>query len=136
MTIFSRLRLFEFVMMLGMLGISAQLLLWPSTISESALRYMLVLFSEQLLTIMFLVSGLFRLAALIANGSWRVWGPRLRSYSSVLGWVQWTTVTVALVRLHIETGAAPSIGISIYAALSVGEMISLYWVIQDGARPR
>ena len=69
----------------------------------------------------FLTVGMVRMAALIANGSWPVYGPWMRAYGALLGALIWSQMCLSLVIL-----ALPSPGIPIYAVLTATELFSIY----------
>jgi hypothetical protein len=76
---YCRDRLFEWVMTTAMLGLALEIALWPSAVGASSFRFVSMVVSAEIMALFFMVFGLLRIAALIANGSWPVHGPRLRA---------------------------------------------------------
>jgi hypothetical protein len=72
----------------------------------------------------FLSVGVVRMAALIANGNWPVYGPWMRAGGALLGALIWSQMCLSLVIL-----ALPSPGIPIYAVLTGTELFSIYWAL-------
>lgn len=130
-----RHRLFEWVMTVAMLGLAIEIFFWPGTIGASAFRYMLRVIQPELLGGFFLIVGLFRIAALYANGNWPKFGPRIRALAAGAAALIWGQMLFALFALAPHTGI-PSPGIPVYLALTLGEMISAYRAATDGGRTR
>lgn len=127
-------RLFEWAMTAAMLGLAIEIMIWPGTIGSSAFRFILQVVSAEALGFFFLFAGAMRIAALIANGSWPIYGPYLRSFTAgaaAMIWVQMDAALFLLDTIH----AAPSPGIPVYFALTIGELISCYRALSD-ARTR
>jgi hypothetical protein len=119
-------RLFDWVMAAAMLGLALQIKIWPGTIESSAFRYLsLILSSENVGNFLFL-GAMARGCALWANGSWVFWGPILRSLGALTGALIWALIAASLIILQDATGSTPSPGISIYAVLAAGEVLSVY----------
>lgn len=127
-------RLFEWVMTAAMLGLALEISIWPETIQASAFRFILLAVSTQFLGWFFLVAGAVRIAALVANGSWPVYGPWVRAVASGAAALIWAQMDIALFIL-IPLNDAPSPGIPVYFALTIGELISCYRALSD-AEPR
>lgn len=122
------------------LGLSIQMTVWPGTIEASAFRYLSLAVDPSNVRNALLLGGSLRLAALIANGHWPVYGPLCRAMGALLTAVVWALITTSLWILHQETGRVPSPGISVYLMLTVGELLSFYraWlkIFQAGTWPR
>jgi uncharacterized membrane protein len=67
-----------------------------------------------------LLVGLVRIAALIANGRWRVVGPKMRAGGALVGALIWSQMCLSLALLGL-----PSPRIPIYAVLTASELISI-----------
>lgn len=117
-----------------MLGLAIEILIWPATISASAFRYMLSVISAENMGVFFLLFGMVRILALIANGNWPKYGPRMRAAGGGFAAFMWLQMFVALIVLVPHNNGIPSPGIPVYFALFIGELISAYRVISD-ARP-
>lgn len=124
-------RLFEWIMTAAMIGIACWIVIWPATISASAFRFILEIVTTQFLGFFFMVAGALRIAALVANGSWPVYGPYLRSFTAGAAALVWVQMAAALFSLP-TFAAAPSPGIPVYFALTIGELISCYRALSDG----
>lgn len=124
--------LFEWCMAFAMLGISACIFLTPKTIEIGAFRFMV----QAGLTagpagVLFFAAGMLRAAALISNGRWQKgpwrYGSKARAVGAAMGAMLWFQLGLALLLLTQVTDTL-SIGIPVYAALTVGELISCYRV--------
>lgn len=125
------LRIFEWTMTAGMLGLAVEMIIWPNTIGASAFRLMTLFLDPGLLTVFFLVAGVVRVVALIANGRWPKYGPRMRAFGAALGALIWAQMDMALLQLVPLNNGIPSPGIPIYFALTFGEIVSCYRALTD-----
>lgn len=105
-------------------------MVWPRAIEESAFHYLLDIAGPTLLALLYLLIGIARFIALIANGRWPVWGPRARGAGAIVGAVVWLSMSVALIRYHIP-GAPPSPGIPMYFTLFMGELAATWMAASD-----
>lgn len=128
-------RLFEWVMTVAMLGLSIEIAIWPGTIGASSFRYILHIVSAENMAFFFGIFGGLRIAALIANGSWPVHGPRLRAMGAASASLMWAQMCVALLMLAPLNNGVPSPGLPVYFALTIGELVSAYRAMTD-ERPR
>src|ERR1035437_1191310 len=119
---YCRNRLFEWVMTLAMLGIAIEISVWSSSIQSGSFRLLLIVISPTGLSLFFGSFGLLRIAALIANGSWPVHGPRMRAMGAGAGALIWGQMCVALLLITPDLGGVPSAGVPVYAALAIGEL--------------
>ncbi|WP_424627566.1 hypothetical protein [Bradyrhizobium sp. SYSU BS000235] len=78
------------------------------------------------LTFVFLVLGTMRVAALIANGNWPIYGPFVRAIGALLGACMWLIMDLALFNAVANDGTPPSLGLPVYFFLFVFELISMY----------
>jgi hypothetical protein len=124
-------RLFEYVMTAAMLGLAIEIVVWPSTISASSFRFILVVVTAENMAAFFAIFGMMRIAALIANGSWPVHGPRLRAMGAGASALMWGQMCLALFILAPMNTGIPSPGIPVYFALTIGEVVSAYRAICD-----
>lgn len=122
-------RLFEWVMTIAMLGMAAQIALYPDTIAASSYRLVLLIVSAENMALFFAVFGFMRIAALIANGSWPRHGPRLRAMGAGSAALMWAQLAVALIL--VAPDGAPSPGLPVYFALTIGELVSAYRAMTD-----
>jgi hypothetical protein len=131
---YCRDRLFEWIMTAAMLGLAAEIAIWPGTIGASAFRFILSVVSAQNMGIFFFAFGVVRIAALVANGSWPVHGPKMRALGAGFAALMWGQMCIALLLLAPLNNGIPSPGIPVYFALTIGEVISAYRAISN-ARP-
>lgn len=128
-------RLFEWVMTVIMLGLATEIVIWPETIGNSSFRFILKVVSAEHMAAFFVVFGLMRIAALIANGSWPKHGPRLRAMGAGSAALMWGQMCVALLLLAPHNQGIPSPGIPVYFALTIGELVSAYRAMSDERLP-
>lgn len=125
-------RLFEWTMAFALLGLGVHLAVWPHAMGASAFRFILEVVGSQNLTIFYLMVGIFRIVALVANGRWQTWGPRVRALAALCGAGVWLQMDIALLKLVPEVGSPPSPGIPVYSALFLAELVSTYRAAVDG----
>lgn len=77
--------------------------------------------------------GCVRCVALVANGFWPVWGPRMRASCAFLGASIWAQMLFALVTWSAERDFL-SVNVPIFVMLTVGELISCYRAALDVRR--
>lgn len=115
-----------------MIGIALCILLTPMTIEMGSFRYLRDFgFTAGVAVFTFAAVGLLRIFALYANGRWPG-GWKARLAGSVAGAMVWAYMAYALLLLTRETGTL-SIGIPVYACLSVAEVISCYRIGLDSS---
>lgn len=120
-------RLFELATTSMMLGLAALIIIWPDAIGASAFRNLLEVLSPAWLGGGFLLAGVARLAALVANGSWPFYGPLLRAVGALSGAMIWCQMCIALYAVTgAQPAAPPSPGIPVYFVLSIVELLSMY----------
>lgn len=119
-------RLFEWLMALALLGIGLLIIISTGVLHHGALRFNLFgALPWPLFVIVVWSVGFARIIGLIycSNGSWPVWGPRLRVLTSIFGAFFWFQALVGLIGTAFERGS-PSIGIVVYGILAFGECVS------------
>lgn len=132
---FTRNRLFEWVSTLMMWGIALTILWYPHTVATSSFHWLLILgFNSDHLMISFIGFGACRAGALVANGRWPVIGPVFRAVGAVGGAFLWFTLALSLYQMSYETDTL-SLGVPVYAALTIGEIFSVFRAGTD-VRPR
>jgi hypothetical protein len=122
-------------MTLAMILIALEIAVWPNTLAAGSFRLMLVIITPASLALFFGAFGLLRVAALIANGGWPEHGPRMRAMGAGAAALMWAQMCIALILITPHLNGTPSAGISVYFALTIGELVSAYRAISD-ARPR
>ncbi|MGB5902549.1 MAG: hypothetical protein WBH00_06815 [Xanthobacteraceae bacterium] len=104
-----------------MIGIAVLISMNPAAADAHSFDLIGVAIVDDWLAPAFLTVGVVRMAALIANGNWPVYGPWMRAGGALLGALIWSQMCLSLVIL-----ALPSPGIPIYAVLTGSELISIY----------
>jgi len=125
-------RLFELATTIMMLGIGLFVVLWPRSIEAGAFRYLLTVVSAETIVGVYVTIGVARIAALIANGHWKFYGPVIRAAGALVGAVVWAQMAAALVLLFEVNGTPPSVGIPVYSVLAFFELISMYRALARG----
>jgi hypothetical protein len=129
-------RLFEWIMSVAMFAIGIQMMMWPDTIRASAFRHVLRIVDSGHLGLFFLFFGAMRMMALMANGNWPKYGPRLRAIGAGAAAMLWGQLCISLVLLFPFNSGVPSPGIPVYLALTMGELISAYRALSDARSSR
>jgi len=104
-----------------MIGIAVLIVTDPAAADAHSFDLIGVAIVDDWLAPAFLTVGVVRMAALIANGSWPVYGPWMRAGCALLGALIWSQMCLSLVIL-----ALPSPGVPIYAVLTGTELFSIY----------
>ena len=118
-------RIFELAATLMMLGMASLIAIWPASIEASDFRYMLLVMPPQAVAVVFFLLGGARIAALIANGHWPIYGPFVRAIGALFGALMWLQMDLALLNL-IPAAGAPTPGIPVYFVLFAFELVSMY----------
>lgn len=119
-----------------MLGIAVVLAVSPKAIAYSTFHLMLDIgFSQAAVTLFFFGAGMFRIAALYANGNWPIYGPWFRALGALAAAVVWGQLMLALYSASAMTGTI-SPGVPVYFFLVTGELISCYRALRDGHSAR
>lgn len=127
-------RLFDLAGSLMMIGLSLHILIWPGSIRASLFRFMLNLMAPLWIVLLLGVGGVLRLAALIANGAWPLYGPKLRACGAVVGASIWAQMCTSLILVNASTGRDPSPGITVYLVLTSVELIAMCRALVDDGR--
>ncbi|MGB3506053.1 MAG: hypothetical protein WBA37_11805 [Xanthobacteraceae bacterium] len=104
-----------------MIGIAVLIATNPAAADAHSFDLIGVAVVDEWLAPAFLSVGVVRMAALIANGNWPVYGPWMRAGGALLGALICSQMCLSLVIL-----ALPSPGIPIYAVLTGTELFSIY----------
>lgn len=122
---FTHERLAEWVFTSIMILVGMEILIWPTTLKNSAFLYMPGAGLPTFVGCIYLTVGVVRAAALLANGRSWVYGPRMRAYGALASAVIWGQMCLSLIVLAPERGV-PSIGIPNWFVLTCAEMIIAY----------
>lgn len=124
-------RLFEWMTSLMMLGMAFVIALNPQTVKVGGFYLMsYVGLTAPVLGVIFTLVSCVRVAALFANGFIPAWGPRARGACAIVGAAIWAQMMCALAAWSSQNGYI-SIGVPVYAALTLGELISCYRAATD-----
>lgn len=124
-------RLFEWTMIGCMLGMAVHLTIWPDAIVWSSFRLILNYVAEGWMPVFFYAIGFLRVGALMVNGRWPEYGPKLRGASAAAAAFIWGEMAVALFEHSIDHQIPPSPGIPIYVALALAELFVTYKAAAD-----
>lgn len=122
-------RLFEWMTSSMMICSAFLLAIWPHSIGTGSYKLMLqVGVSAQFLSLTFGTFGILRMVALVVNGLWPTWGPRLRAIGAAGGAFVWAQMFMALTWYSLVTTypPSPSMGLSVYFFLMIGELRSCW----------
>lgn len=114
-------RISEAAAALMMIGIAVLIATNPIAADAHSFDLIGVAVVDDWLAPAFLTVGVVRMAALVANGSWPLYGPWMRAGGALVGALIWSQMCLSLVIL-----ALPSPGIPIYAVLTATEFFSIY----------
>jgi hypothetical protein len=129
-------RLFELATSAMMVLLALHVTIWPSSIRASVFRFMLEMTSPVWIVLILGAGGVLRLAALIANGAWPLYGPKLRACGAILGASVWVQMCTSLVLYHFNSGKEPSPGITVYFVLTSVELIAMCRALVDDGSSR
>jgi hypothetical protein len=124
-------RVFEWTMTGALLGMGILMVIWPTAFSASKLQFLLDIINPKCLTYYFLTIGGLRAVALYRNGSWPVWGARMRVLCAMGSMAVWMQMGLSLLIMQTAIYAPPSPSVPLYAALVVAELYSTYRAAAD-----
>jgi hypothetical protein len=127
-------RLFELATSGMMIALSIHITIWPESIRASIFRFLLQMTGPVWLVPLFAIGGILRFAALVANGTWPIYGPKLRACGAIVGASLWAQMCTSLVLYHCNTGNPPSPGIWVYLVLTIVELIAMCRALVDYGR--
>lgn len=122
-------KLFEWFAALNMTAIGLTVLVWPTTLSVSAFRYLFL--RPELLGLLCFLVGLSRLVALIVNGRSWIYGPRVRAWAALFSGIVWLQLWISLAQYALSDTGIPSIGLSNWLLLFLAELIVTYRAATD-----
>lgn len=125
-------RILEWTLACGLLMFGAHVLVVPGALEDSRMSRVLLLVSQPKFGALCFLVGCVRIHALYRNGSWPVWGPRLRAITALASAAILFQFAVALAQPY---RGAPSPAMWFYFALFFGELRSVYRARRDTARP-
>jgi hypothetical protein len=123
-------RLYEWAMGLIMISLGLAMTIWPAMCRGSILQVLLAIMPEAVAGLLFLVLGILRLFALIANGSSCVIGPRLRTTVATVASMIWTTFTLSMSEVSIKQGF-PSPMVFFFSVFTLAELYVSYRAALD-----
>lgn len=126
-------RLFEWTMGAALLAIGIHILILPSAVISSRMAPVLDLIVwPRLLSVVFVVPALLRIAGLYFFDILGLWSFRLRAVGSAVGGLIWLQLAVALSIFSVENRINTSPMVCLYIALSAAEFLSTYRAQADG----
>lgn len=87
--------------------------------------------TSSVLIAFFWIIGCLRIAGLYANGHWPIYGPWCRAGCALGGAFIWAQMFLSLIKWSTQSGYV-SLGVPVYAFLTLGELISCYRAAGDG----
>lgn len=123
-------RLFEWTMAIAMGAFGVHVLMVPGTLTTSRYAGVLLVMSVHQFALSCILVGAVRLLALMRNGNWPHWGPRIRAMGAIAAAVIWLQLAVAL-----GQGTPPSPGMWIYAVVFGAEIFSVIRARRDAHGP-
>lgn len=119
-------RISEAVKAVIMIGMAVQIIIMPDQdyLALRVLNRYVAMFNIGLL---FFVIGSARLAAIIANGTWKEYGIWMRSVGALLGALVWSQMFLSIV--WVVPPDAVSLGGPIFAVFTIVELLSIYRAI-------
>ncbi len=129
-----RLRLMEWLCASILFAMGVHLLAFPSTFyrpTMAAISFM----SYNAWVAIFLVSGLSRMVALWINGHWPEGTPQIRLIGALFGTAIFGMLAGAFATVSAESqltiNPSPSLAVTVYLVLMVGEIVSCGFAISD-----
>ncbi len=119
-------RLFEWAMTAALLGMGIVQVAFPQSVAQSKFQFMLEVVGAGSLTAFCIVVGSLRAVALYLNGSWPVWGARVRMIAAIGSATVWMQMGLSLTYMQIIAGAPPSPSSPLLFALVFAELYSTY----------
>lgn len=123
-------RLFEWVMSVSMVLLAVEIFVWPVTLKASAFQWATLVMNTEFVGFIMFGAGLFRLMALVANGSSLAIGPRVRAIGALVGAVMWVQFGLALLKLSVDQNF-PSPGIPFWFMFTLAELRITYRAVLD-----
>lgn len=123
-------RLYEWIMATAMIELGIAILTWPRIAYGSILQVTLQYIPAPAVAFVFLVVGMSRMAALIANGNSLRIGPRIRSWCAIMTAVLWAQFAFSMGRVSIEQGF-PSPMVFFWASFTFAEIYIAYRAVLD-----
>lgn len=125
-------RLFEWMTAGMMVGISGTIGFNPHAVAAGGFYLLQNLgLTPAVLQVFFAIVGFLRVAGLYANGHWPVYGPWCRAGCALFGALIWGEMLLSLIKWSSQSDYV-SLGVPVYALLTVGELISCYRAANDG----
>lgn len=123
-------RLYEWVMSGSMLALGLVIIVWPKVANGSILNVVVSAIGGTSTALVFLIIGLLRAAALIANGQSMLIGPRIRSLSAFVASILWASVVISMAQVSVNQGF-PSPMVIFFSAFTGAEVYISYRAALD-----
>lgn len=121
-------RLYEWTAGAALFGYGLHVMFNPQTLSHSRYAAIILIFNPWVYGFLCFLMGSIRLVSLYKNGTWPIWGPRIRILVSLASLGLFAQIFVALGQW---TYAAPSPGIWVYAAFMGAELRTIWRTKQE-----
>lgn len=122
-------------MVICLLSLSAQIFFTSQTPSSS-LKFLLLYVDQLAVGLVYFFVAVARAAALVVNGRSLVYGPQFRAWGAIFGALIWAQMEVSLLKLYFCGVTNNSPGISLYFAMTLGELVTVYRASTDVRRQR
>lgn len=123
-------RLYEWVFGASMVSFGFAMLIVPKMLQGSILSILAAMFNSYMVGAIFLILGLLRMAALIANGRSMEIGPRIRSIVATICSALWMTFTLSMIRVSIDQHF-PSPMVFFWGPFTLAEVYISYRAVLD-----
>jgi hypothetical protein len=112
-------------MAIAMTVFGIMMLTWPRMSNGSILHLLSQYVAGEIIALTFLVTGMLRVAALIANGGSMWIGPRIRSVSAIISACMWAEFTLSMVEVSFKQGF-PSPMVPFWLTFTIAELYVTY----------
>lgn len=123
-------RRLEWAMSASLLTVGVAMLVWPKVAHGSILQVLVGNIGSLGTALLFIVSGMVGIAALIINGRSLKVGPHARSLIAIVRMVIWASFTLSMIRVSIEQGF-PSPMVFFFSYFTIAEAYTPYRAVLD-----
>lgn len=123
-------RRLEWAMSASLLTVGAAMLVWPKIAHGSILQVLVGNIGSLGTALLFIISGVVGIVALIINGRSLTIGPHARSLIAIVRMVIWASFTLSMIRISVEQGF-PSPMVFFFAFFTLAEAYTPYRAVLD-----
>jgi len=120
----------EWALSVALVLVGVAILVWPKVAHGSILAVLVGSIGPILTALLFVMTGLAGMAALIANGNSLRLGPHIRSITAIVRMVIWASFTLSMARVSIEQGF-PSPMVFFFGVFTIAEAYTPYRAVLD-----